>query len=272
MDRDGEVLFPIEYCAPIDPKRILLTISSSKDTGDQVRIVIECADHKPLVVQKSLITRHSDYFKACLKHDFQESRNSTIQLLEVDADLMTLYLSFAHRQFNKSKKSPKLGSVGIISTTDFPNVADWPRLINLYQLLDYIQNKELLQIAGRFIQQVISFRHCSMLTPATEGTEVDRFFEAYANAFDTLDPDHPAQAKFGDEMVARFFRRVHCDVLVSHHHALESHPEFVAKISRRQSEYVASRTHQDVEELCGLRKVSGRMKWARREYLRAVLD
>ncbi|KXH56586.1 hypothetical protein CSAL01_03420 [Colletotrichum salicis] len=185
-------------------------MSSSKDTGDQVRIVIECADQKPLVVQKSLITRHSDYFRACLKHAFQESRSSTIQLLEVDAELMTSYLSFAHRQFIKVKK---------------------PRLINLYQLLDYIQNKELLQIAGRVIHQVISFGHCSVLTPATEGAEVNRFFEAYAEAFGTLDPDHPAQAKFRDEMVARFFRRVHCDTLVSHHHALESCPEFVAKIS-----------------------------------------
>ncbi|KAK1689409.1 hypothetical protein BDP55DRAFT_725583 [Colletotrichum godetiae] len=188
MNRDGKVLFAID-----------------KDTGDQVHIVIECADHKPLVVQKSPITRHSDYFRACLKHDFWESRSSTIQVLEVDAELMTLYLSFAHI---KVKKSPELGSVGTISITDFLTIADWPRLINLYQLLGYIQNEELLEITGRVIQQVISFGHCSVLTPATEGAEVDRCFEAYAEALTrstpTIQPRPSSEMKWSHDSSGEF--------------------------------------------------------------------
>ncbi|KAK1725115.1 hypothetical protein CaCOL14_011657 [Colletotrichum acutatum] len=159
-------------------------------------------------------------------------------MLDVDADLMFLYLGLAHRQFNKT---PEFGRMfGIISLAHFPHVADWTRLIKLCQLFNFLQNNELLRSAW----SVLSFNTLTaliyLLAPETDGAEVDRCFDAFARAFDTLDVDHPAQAKFRDEMVARFCEHCHCDLLVRHHQALESHPDFVAKVSLKQAEYAAS--------------------------------
>ncbi|KAI3554473.1 hypothetical protein CABS01_02174 [Colletotrichum abscissum] len=239
MDQDREVLFPIR----------------SGDDGDQVRIVIECANDKSFVVQKSLLTRHSDFFRACLSHDFQESKRSTIRMLDVDADLMFLYLGFAHRQFNKTPEHG--GTFGIISIAHFLHVADWTRLVKLYQLLDFLQNKELLSSARSVLSFNILTAHIYLLALEADGAEVDRCFDAFARAFDTLDVDHPVQARFRDEMVARFCEHCHWDLLVRHHHALEPHPEFVAKMSLKQAEYAASMMQYLSESPRARGKISG---------------
>ncbi|KXH60775.1 hypothetical protein CNYM01_04311 [Colletotrichum nymphaeae SA-01] len=179
MDRDGEVLFPI----------------SSGDDDDQVRIIIECAENKSFVVQKSLITKHSDFFRACLGHDCQESRNSTIRLLDVNPDLMVLYLDLAHRQLQKRLR---LGPEVVILSRDYPLVADWACLIELYQLIDFLQNVGLLKQVAYALRGCISFTPRQMCTVDAEDATIDRILEA----FEMLEVNHRYQARFRDDIIS----------------------------------------------------------------------
>ncbi|KAG7059146.1 Kelch-like protein 30 [Colletotrichum scovillei] len=176
-DRDGEVLFPI----------------SSGDDDDQVRIIIECAENKSFVVQKSLITKKSDFFRACLGNDCQESRNFTIRLLDVDPDLMVLYLDLAHRQLQKGREV-------VILSRDYPLVADWAYPIELYQLIDFLQNVELLKQVGYALRGCISFTPRQMCTVDAEDATIDRILEA----FEMLDVNHQYQARFRDNIISAF--------------------------------------------------------------------
>ncbi|EXF75187.1 hypothetical protein CFIO01_06145 [Colletotrichum fioriniae PJ7] len=223
MVRDGEVLFPI----------------SSGGYDDQARIIIECAENKSFAIQQSLITKHSDFFRACLRHDFQALRNSTIRLLDIDPDLMVLYPGLAHRQLQKCS-SVFRDEGDVILSEDYPYVTDWTRLIKLYRLLDFLQNVGLLKQAGRLLQSRISYTPLQVLPPYAEDAIIDRRLEAFAEAFEMLEVNHPHQARFRDSIIPEFCRKCHRDVLVLHHHTLESYPEFLANISLHQSEDIAS--------------------------------
>lgn len=194
---------------------------------------MECAENKSFVVQKSLITKHSDFFRACLRHDFQESRNSTIRLLDVDPDLMVLYLDLAHRQWQKRLR---LGREVVILSRDYPLVADWARLIELYQLIDFLQNVGLLKQVACALRGCISFTPRRTFTLDAKDATIDRILEA----FEMLEVNHRYQARFRDDIVSAFCKQCDWDVLVSHHQTLESHPEFLAKLSLVQAKYISS--------------------------------
>lgn len=142
---------------------------------------------------------------------------------------MVLYLDLAHRQLQKGREV-------VILSRDYPLVADWAYPIELYQLIDFLQNVELLKQVGYALRGCISFTPRQMCTVDAEDATIDRILEA----FEMLDVNHQYQARFRDNIISAFCKQCDWDFLVDHHKTLESHPEFLAKLSLEQDKYIAS--------------------------------
>ncbi|KAI8292098.1 hypothetical protein K4K59_006310 [Colletotrichum sp. SAR11_240] len=197
-------------------------------TEEQRLITIKCGkdgEEKTFTVLKPILTKHSKFFRNCLRNPCKESASSTIELPEVTPGRMMLYLTLAHRQ---ALMKGSLTNKALVEFDDFATPTALECHVKFYQLCDFLQNQELAASVQKMILDYLK-----ALRNLDDETESPSMFSIFGRSFHLLESGHIVQARLRRALVKSFCLYVNAAMYFKHCSRYGDYPDFLMEISKQ---------------------------------------
>lgn len=179
-------------------------------------------------VHKSVLTKHSEYFEACLSKPFAEAADNVIRFDDIEPRYLGYYLGLAA---SYSSIVPHTAPVPLQHPEARGRQVSMRDFVEVYKLCDRFISTKMADFMKQCINTSIADAHRALFRDVSQVQQMAMIRE-FADAFEALEVEHPAQIQLGATMIMYFCEGIDYAAWDSCVDLVMDRPRFVSQVSR----------------------------------------
>lgn len=190
-------------------------------------------------VHKSVLTKHSEYFEACLSKPFAEAADKVVFFDDIEPRYLGYYLGLAA---SYSSIVPHSAPVPLQIPEARGRQVSMQDFVEVYKLCDRFISSEMGEFRIQCVKTSIGDADRALYHAGSDLAQQNITIREFADAFEALDLDHPAQAALGATMTVYFCEGIDYAAWDASVDGVMDRPRFVCQVSRGFARKLAAAT------------------------------